>query len=153
MLVWRIAKRAHALDRIGTGARLGGGRWNSQGTPAIYAGMTPEIAALEKLVHTGETLPNDLVVVEITIPDDGLLYFRPEKSSLPPDWNVIPSSASAAVFGDQFITEGRYLGMIVPSAVMPESMNIVINPNHPAMGEVVFTIAREFRFDPRFRPN
>lgn len=108
---------------------------------------------MEKLVHTGETLPNDLVVVEIALPDDSGLYLRPDKSELPTDWDDLPSSASAAAFGDQFLGEGSYLGMIIPSAVMPESMNIVINPNHPAMGGVTFTIAREFKFDPRFRPN
>jgi len=152
MLVWRIAKQAYALDRVGTGARLSGGRWNSQGVPAIYAGMTPEISALEKLVHTGATLPNDLVVVQITLPDDDSLYFRPEISSLPSDWDALPSSANATTFGDQFLMQGSFLGMIVPSAIIPESMNILINPNHHAMSEVSLAIVREFKFDPRFRP-
>ena len=65
MQAWRIAKRAYALDRQGTGARQSGGRWNSPGVAAVHAGLTPEIAAMEKLVHTGDILPQDLVLAVI----------------------------------------------------------------------------------------
>ena len=78
MFVWRIAKRARALDRSGFGASIKGQRWNSANIPAIYAGLTPEIAALEKLVHTGSILPLDLVVVRIELPDDKALYVTPD---------------------------------------------------------------------------
>lgn len=63
MQAWRIAKHAYALDRDGVGARTCGGRWNSVGVPVIYAGMTAEIAAFEKLVHIGGILPADLSLV------------------------------------------------------------------------------------------
>lgn len=151
MLAWRIAKAAYALDRLGTGARLTGGRWNSEGVAAVYGGMSPAISALEKLVHTGDILPPDLVLVEIALPDDADLYETLDRSSLPEGWDDLPSSAQAMAVGDQFIETGRKLGLIVPSAIIPESKNIVINPHHPAMMQVHFRILREFKFDPRLR--
>lgn len=101
MLAWRIAKRAYALDRIGTGSRIAGGRWNSEGVPAIYAGLTAEIAAMEKLVHAGRFIPADLVIVKTALPDDPALYETPDPVDLPAGWAGLPSSPAAAAYGDR----------------------------------------------------
>lgn len=149
MQAWRIAKRAYALDRQGTGARLSGGRWNSPGTPAIYAGLSPEISAMEKLVHTGDQLPHDLVLSVFELPDEQGLYLRYAVKDLPIGWDALPSSTAAINIGDRFLLSTRYLGMIVPSAVMPEAFNVVLNPNHPAFSAVTITVVRVFEFDSR----
>ena len=152
MFAWRIAKKGRALDRTGFGASIKGQRWNNANIPAIYAGLTPEIAAMEKLVHTGSILPPDLVVVRITLPDDKSLYEIPALGVLPDGWNALPGSPVAAAYGDAFLLKGKHLGLIVPSAVIPEARNIVINPNHPMMREVMIEIIRDFTFDSRLRP-
>ena len=149
MQAWRIAKRTHALDRQGVGAQLSGGRWNSSGVAAIYAGLTPEIAAMEKLVHTGDIVPRDLVLALIELPDDPDLYYRYASQRLPVGWDALPSSAIAVAYGDKFLFETSYLGLIVPSAIMPEANNIVINPVHPAFANVTISIVRSFEFDSR----
>ncbi|OYT91147.1 MAG: hypothetical protein CFE43_15000 [Burkholderiales bacterium PBB3] len=149
MQAWRIAKRAYALDMNGTGARLTGGRWNSPGVAAIYAGMTAEIAAMEKLVHSSDLLPKDLVLAVIALPDDPTLYMRYGVKDLPDGWDALPSSASAVLIGDKFLLDSKHLGLFVPSAVMPEATNVVLNPNHPAFANVAISIVRPFEFDSR----
>jgi RES domain-containing protein len=149
MQAWRIAKRIHVLDRNGTGARLSGGRWNSAGIAAIYAGLTPEIAAMEKLVHTGEFLPKDLVLAQIDLPNDDRLYRRYTVKDLPDGWNALPSSTAAIALGDEFLLTASHLGLIIPSAVMPEAFNILLNPLHPAFDAVTISIVRAFEFDSR----
>ncbi|MFZ1546650.1 MAG: RES family NAD+ phosphorylase [Candidatus Nitrotoga sp.] len=149
MQAWRIAKHAYALDRQGTGAHLSGGRWNSPGVAAVYAGLTPEIAAMEKLVHTGDILPQDLVLAVIDLPDDQGLYQRYTVKDLPVGWDALPSSTAAIALGDQFLLAASHLGLMVPSAVMPEAFNIVLNPNHPAFSAVTFNVVRPFEFDSR----
>jgi len=151
MLAWRIAKRQFALDRTGIGARTYGGRWNSTGIAVIYAGMTPEISALEKLVHAGEILPVDLVLVSLELPEDERLYFRLSVANLPSGWDDLPGSTTAVDFGNAFINSGIHLGMIVPSVIMPEASDIIINPNHVAFANVAMTIIRTFEFDSRLR--
>lgn len=47
------------------------------------------------------------------------------------------------------VNAGVHLGMIVPSAIMPEARNIVINPNHKVFTDVQMTIVRPFEFDSR----
>lgn len=152
MLAWRIAKRRHALDRTGAGSAIAGGRWNSANVHAIYAGLTPEMAAMEKLVHTGRILPLDLVVVRIELPDDKGLYEKPGLNELPKGWNDSPPPPATADYGDAFLAKGERLGLIVPSAVIPEAQNIVINPIHPRMVDVKMETIRDFTFDPRLRP-
>jgi len=151
MFAWRIAKKARALDRSGFGASIKGQRWNGANVHAIYAGLTPEIAAMEKLVHTGSILPVDLVFVRLEMPDDPAIYDSPDPAALPKGWSAIPGSPTAAAYGDAFLLKGEYLGLIVPSAVIPEARNIVINPSHPRMAEVKMVIVRDFTFDPRLR--
>lgn len=152
MQVWRIAKRQYALDRQGIGAQQIGGRWNSPGVAVIYAGLTVEISAFEKLVHAADILPDDLVLVSIELPDDEALYLRLGPEALPIGWNDLPSSYETAKIGDEFASSAQKLGLIVPSAVLPEARNIVINPNHERYGEVKFKIVRPFSFDKRLRP-
>ncbi len=149
MHAWRIAKKQFALDRPGSGARLAGGRWNSPGIAAVYAGMTPEIAAMEKLVHTGDILPSDLVLVRLDLPDVRNLYCSHEVEDLPKGWDALPGSNAAVRIGDNFVMDGNYLGMIVPSSVLQEAKNIVLNPNHKAFTKVEITIIRAFEFDSR----
>ncbi len=149
MHAWRIAKKQFALDRQGSGARLAGGRWNNPGVAVVYAGMTPEIAAMEKLVHTGDILPSDLVLVRFDLPDKKSLYRSYEVEDLPKGWDALPGSASAVNIGDSFVMEGNFLGVIVPSAVMPEAKNIVLNPNHKAFASVSMNVIRPFEFDSR----
>ena len=151
MHAWRIAKKQYALDRTGIGARTYGGRWNSPGVAVIYAGMTPEISAMEKLVHAGDILPVDLVLVRLDLPEDASLYYRCSIADLPSGWDDLPGSTAAVECGNAFINTGAHLGMIVPSVVMPEASNIIINPNHATFAKVGMTIIRPFEFDSRLR--
>lgn len=152
MHAWRIAKKRYALDRSGAGAAIRGGRWNSIHVNVIYASLTAEIAAFEKLVHTGSILPADLVIVRFDLPGDEALYDRPDLKDLPKGWSDLPSSPDAAAYGDAFLLKGERLGLIVPSAIVPEASNILINPTHPRMVDVKMEIVRAFAFDPRLRP-
>lgn len=151
MRVWRIAKKAYALDRTGIGAMREGGRWNSMNVAVIYAGLNVEIAAFEKLVHVSGEIPDDLVLVAIDLPVDESLYWQVPVNKCPKGWDSLPSSVAAQAFGDLFIAKNQYLAMIVSSAVLIEGKNIMINPAHPAYEFVTFTLVRPFIFDSRLR--
>lgn len=150
MDVWRVTKERYALDRVGTGANRTGGRWNSINVPVIYAGMSIAIASYEKLVHSEELLPKDLVLVKIEIPDDLPIWYVAD-NELPSNWNALPSSAAAQMFGNAFVNEGQYLAIVVPSVVIPEDRNIIIDPNHPLWSRCTMSIQRPFLYDPRLR--
>jgi RES domain-containing protein len=146
--VWRIARRQHALDRLGLGARDEGGRWNRPGTPVIYAGRTIAIAALEKLVHLAEVVPNDLVLVRIDLPQNCSTE-EVTAADLPRGWDAVPAAPASMKFGTRWADENRSLVLYVPSALVREETNAVLNPKHPESSGVTMTIERRFDYDGR----
>jgi RES domain-containing protein len=147
-VVWRIARRPYALDRLGVGAREAGGRWNHPGTSVIYAGGTIAIAALEKFVHLAGVVPPDLVLVRVSLPD-GHAAERPALADLPDGWDRLPPGPASMDFGTRWAREGRSLVLHVPSALVREERNAVINPAHPDFGRVRLHVERDFQYDPR----
>jgi len=146
--VWRIARRPFALDRQGIGARDAGGRWNHIGIPVLYAGATIAIAALEKFAQLSGTAPPDLVLVRIRLPDKHSAE-TPSLARLPKDWNALPAAPGSMDFGTAWVKEMRSLVLYVPSVLVPEARNAVLNPAHPEFAAVKMTIEREFGYDDR----
>lgn len=146
---WRITKKRHALDKSCEGNRISGGRWNKRGFGALYAAETIELAALEKFVHTAGITPADLVLAAVDVPDDESLIRWVGIGDLPAGWDGLPASDAAQEFGSEWLKSAVELVLLVPSVIVPESMNAVINPLHRRYAEVLLTIIRDFQFDPR----
>jgi RES domain-containing protein len=121
MRVWRLTRRPFA-DLSGVGADLHGGRWTSPRTPVVYAAIDAALAALEVRANLDlgfDLLPDDYVLLGI---DTNYLGFE----DAPP----LTDSDECRAFGDRWLSEGRSALLRVPSVVMPESHNILINPRH-----------------------
>ena len=147
MIVWRLARLAHVkLD--GEGARLAGGRWNSRDRAAVYTSSRLSLAALELLVHTDVPLvPTDLVACEIEIPDD-IAIDSVDPAELPNDWRL-PGHLGCRAIGDKWLDEGRTAVLRVPSAVVPEEWNYIVNPKHREAKRIEVVRRRKFSFDSR----
>lgn len=118
----------------------------------LYLAEHPATAAMEMLVHVEGELPDDLVLLTVEVPDEKDLYGEIRAESLPAGWDSNPSSPAAAAIGDAFIREQRYLGIYVPSVILPEARNLLVNPLHPSMDRVYRALERPFQYDPRLRP-
>ena len=151
-VLWRITRRPFALERLGIGARDSGGRWNRIGTGVIYAGCTIGIAALEKFVHLAGIVPRDLVLVRIELADTSSAE-KPALAGLPKDWALVPPGPGSMEFGTRWARGNRSLVLYVPSALIYEEQNAVLNPAHPGFGAVKMVVVREFHYDARmYRP-
>jgi RES domain-containing protein len=149
MVVWRICKSKYAASALdGTGAARTGNRWNEVGTKIAYASGSLSLAALELLVHVDAVdVPDDLVAVSATLPKGtkvGVL-----KRPLPADWRVMPAPASTAARGSRWARRGKTLVLKVPSVIVPNEFNYLVNPLHPDFGAIVVAKPRPFTFDPR----
>src|SRR6185436_5749555 len=103
VIVWRITRAPHqALD--GEGARLNGGRWNSEGKPVVYTSATLSLAALEYLVHVEPLLaPNDLVAMAIDLPEAAGVGALVEPQQFPSgDWQQYPAPEWQGELGDMW---------------------------------------------------
>lgn len=148
MRLWRIAQQKYALDKSCAGTVQFGGRWNPVGLPALYASTSISLCSLEKFIHIGLGALPTLVLVAIDIPDTVPVYV-PGSAALPANWDALPVSAAAQAFGGGWLARATELAMRVPSVIVPEEDNVVVNPQHHAYGRVVLSIARPFNFDKR----
>jgi RES domain-containing protein len=148
MRVWRVARQVYSvLD--GEGARRAGGRWNSPGVPVVYASSTLSLAILELLVHTDpDLIPRDLYRFEIELPGS----LTPEilnVGTLPSNWRDIPNHPACRAVGDDWLQQRKHAILGVPSAVVPEELNYLINPAHSATAGIRVVRSGAFSFDKR----
>lgn len=148
MRVWRIAHHRYALDKTCMGAAQFGGRWNPIGMPALYCGETVAVCALEKFVHLGAGVLPAQVLVAVDLPDDCDI-FTPERADLPAGWDDLPTSLAAQRFGAAWLRRRSELALKVPSAIVQEESNLIINPLHPDYARLAWSITRPFVFDRR----
>ncbi|AZO32365.1 RES family NAD+ phosphorylase [Mesorhizobium sp. M1B.F.Ca.ET.045.04.1.1] len=107
------------------GSTIAPGRWNTPGSPVIYASEHFSTALLEKLVHGSGRLPPNQHYIEITIPR-GTSYEVFSPPSLP-GWDTMPATVSKA-FGEKWCVERRSAILVVPSVIARLDNNILINP-------------------------
>jgi RES domain-containing protein len=146
MIVYRINDCRYIRDLSGTGSALYGGRWNSKDTYVLYTAQSGALALLEAVVHFGKIPENGYCMVSISVPDD-IESFPIER--LPNGWQDHPSPDFLKTIGDYFIKSGRHLALKMPSVVMPEEHNYLINPVHPDFNKVKIVSQKPIKMDER----
>ena len=148
-MVYRIALAKHARDLSGKGARLTGGRWNTKDTGVIYTSESRSLAAMEHLVHVSLTdIPAEIKIVSIGIPDMSISK-QIDPSDLPRDWRKNPAPFLLADIGTKWVLSMESFLLRVPSAVIMNEFNILINPTHPDMKSVNIVKVESFVYDER----
>ena len=138
MLVARLAKRAYA-DLSGNGAAISGGRWNSKGKPMVYTASCGALATVEYLAHL-TFLPSSLMMMYIDIPDT--LKIEKVKS--------VPADPAAFLqIGNEWLDSKSTSVLEVPSVLVPNQKNYLINPHHPLLAAIVIREITPFAFDSR----
>lgn len=150
MIVYRIGKTKYAKDLTGEGARLNGGRWNHVMTPCLYTSESRALAVLEYTVNVNiDDIPRALSLTTWEVPDSSLEICN--EAQLPGDWKDDPAPTSTRDFGTSWLKAGKKLLMKVPSAVMPEEWNYIINPLHPGARDCKVIEVRDFVYDVRIK--
>jgi RES domain-containing protein len=149
MFVYRITKKEHAaLDEMG--GLYGPGRWHKKGNPVIYTSEHASLAAWEKIVHVSsfENLPKDLFLIKIEIPERVEIQSVP-KRVLVKGWDSYPFTSETIEFGTSFLRKKEYLALEVPSVIIPDEYNIILNPLHPDIRDCKVISETPFLFDKR----
>jgi RES domain-containing protein len=149
LTAWRIVMARYQKKAFsGDGARLFGGRWNSKGVAVIYTAGSLALASIEIIVN----LPSPkLLEAFVRIPT----RFKPAlvehltPADLPRDWQNRPISPSTKAIGDRWVAEQRSAVLKVPSVVVPEEFNYLLNPAHPDFDKIEIGQPVVYHFDPR----
>ena len=150
MKVWRICKERYAESAFdGEGAKRVGGRWNSRGLRLAYASENLSLATLELLVHLElEDSPPEMVAVPALVPGElGVETLEP--ADLPTDWRRVDGHPELKARGNSWLSSQATPLLKVPSAVIPEEYNVLVNPEHPAFEAIDVGLPQPFDFDAR----
>jgi RES domain-containing protein len=150
--IWRIATDTPgytADDLTGAGAKISGGRWNRPGNAMLYCASNISLAMLETFVHLkAGGLPLNRYLVELAIPD--AVWNSATRLTPPPvGWDAIPAGKVSLDEGDRWLKAGSSALLVVPSVIVGEEHNVLINPLHPDAGSIGARKVRKWVYDPR----
>jgi RES domain-containing protein len=152
MIVYRISSARYAKDLTGEGARLYGGRWNHRLTACVYTSASRALAVLEYTVNiTTDDIPRALSIVSIDIPDEKI--FEITAPILPGNWKEAPAPASTKDFGTSLLKKVHFPVIKMPSAIIPQEFNFILNPLHPDSKGFVIADIQDFVYDLRIKSN
>jgi RES domain-containing protein len=147
MIIYRLAISMFKDDLQGEGAMLYGGRWNSPGIPMLYATEHISLAVLEILVNKRmtSTFHTSFHLVQFEIPDEQIKSIS--LKALKKNWELDPEYTR--FIGDHFSKDTENWILKVPSAVIPEEHNFLINPRHPQFPNLTFISSEKYPIDKR----
>lgn len=151
--LWRIGVDTpdyEAHDLNGRGAEKSGGRWNRPGAPLIYCSVTRALACLETLVHLAKhPLPLNRYLVRITVPAGAWAAAAELDRTSLVGWDAEPAAKASLDWGMVWVTGRASLLARVPSVVVPEEFNVLINAAHADIGTVKAQKIRKWLYDSR----
>lgn len=146
MEIFRITLARYSDNLVASGRAA---RWNSKGRQVIYAAESRSLACLENLVHrSGLALQQDFRTLVISVPDSCVPETVP-LTGLPDGWRSLMDLSPCQRIGDAWVSGQRSLLLRVPSVIIPEEFNYVVNMQHPDFRKVRIVRREAFLFDPR----
>ena len=146
MILYRISNHA---DLTGKGGELAEGRWHTQrvGKRIVYLSDHPALCLLEMLVHIEREvdLPDGFQLLSVRVPDR--LVEVLDQTLLPAAWQQKPRITQK--IGDEWLAARRSMGLLVPSAIVPNARNCLLNPLVPEIMDLELTPLGRFPLDRR----
>lgn len=154
MELYRITQEKYADDMSGNGAKLFGGRWNSEGSSALYTASSRSLALLETLAHTPAKMLSTKVYMLITlhVPDTVTIQ-ESDFKKMPLGWDAPDIRLFTQKTGDSFLASKMNVLLSVPSVLVYEENNFILNPLHPDFKKVKIVHKRRINFDKRVEGN
>lgn len=146
MITYRITRTKWAGHLTASGRAA---RWNSNGHFMLYTASTRALACLENMVHRRSIGADDLFRVTLIEKPDDLKVEKIDKENLPGNWQEYINYASCQALGDAWLKENETAILQVPSAIITEEYNYLINPQHPDFARIKVHSIEKFTFDER----
>lgn len=144
MELFRISSEEHSTRLTASGSP---NRWNKKGEFVIYTGASRSLSTLELVVHRNSIKPDNIYkLMIISIPDSDQLVKTITTKSLPGNWRQFEAYAKLQEIGSEWINSKETLLLKVPSAVIPQEYNYIINAEHPDFKKTVKLVRTESYF-------
>ncbi len=145
---YRLIKEKHLKNAFdGEGARLHGGRWNSKGVSIVYTSNSLALCSLEIFVHLPSyQLLKEYYYIKVSFDSDLVIDAKAKKG-----WNARPVSKVSQSIGDNWVKKNESPVLKVPSILMPDGNNYLLNFNHPDSNKIKIGKPKNLDFDPRLK--
>ena len=146
MIVYRLTTGKYANDISGTGSKIYGGRWNPPGVAALYTSQYISLSILEILVRASKfTSPSSYTLLSIEIPAIGIYELQLNK--IKKEWQNDLNYTQQ--IGEDFMHENQSLCIKVPSAIVPQENNFLLNPLHSEFKKIKIISSELLQLDKR----
>lgn len=149
--VFRLQQKRFLKDAYsGHGANLKPGRWNKRGHDAIYTSCSRSLCAIEVLARMNPEDAPEFYCVPAKIPKE--VFDRRKifhQKDLPDKWRSYPPLPTLQHMGARWLEECETVVLEVPSAIIPEELNFILNPRHHDFQKIEPTEPEPFTFDMR----
>lgn len=146
MVLWRISRHR---DLSGKGGLYASGRWHHRSAPIVYLAESPAGALLEACVHTSANdVPPSYTLLALQV-EPSISLETLDVSTLPSEW--IESAEVTREIGSAWLQSTRSALFRVPSALLPATFNVLLNPLHADSAKIKIESAYDFPFDPRIK--
>ncbi|MFC3560650.1 RES family NAD+ phosphorylase [Pedobacter jamesrossensis] len=148
MFVFRITLTKYADSLVASGRAA---RWNSNDIKVIYTSGSRALACLENVVHRSKLgLSTNFSVMQVEIPNSisvTEIYLK----DLPKNWDDFEHMHFMQKIGNQWIKDSKTAILKVPSSIIHEEFNYLLNPNHPNFNKIKLKEVLPFLFDDRIK--
>jgi RES domain-containing protein len=146
MMLWRVSRHR---DLTGAGGLRAPGRWHERGLPVVYLAESPAGALLEACVHTSANdIPPHYRLLGIAVGGTVSLEHL-DTSAFARDW--IERLERTQEIGTKWLREQRSCLLRIPSALVPATFNVMLNPLHGDASRLRIEFSTKYPFDPRIK--
>jgi RES domain-containing protein len=141
--VYRISRTKFIRDLTGFGAKRYGGRWNHKGIPVLYTAENRSLAILELMVNfnSRDAFSLNYSMAKIKIPESHIIPISEEETR----------KMKSPEITQFYFFEKNALIIKVPSIIIPQEFNFLINPQHSLYAQVFIDDLEEFELDKRLK--
>lgn len=148
MLVYRIVLAKYAKGLVASGRAA---RWNPNEVKMIYTASSRSLACLENVVHRNQIgLSENFNVLTIDCPDHIKVSII-RQPDLPTNWTSFDQMYITQQIGERWISQNESAILQVPSSIVAEEVNYLLNPDHSDFAQIRMIASQPFTFDKRLR--
>ena len=150
LTVFRLGKHIYR-DQLfsGQGGLYAGGRWTPRGRPVVYTSASISLAVLEYTVnyHRRGWVPATILgraMIPASIRVEAVSIDK-----LPANWFIASPPPQLQELGGEWLERGETAVLKVPSAIVTEEWNYLLNPLHVDFRKLRISSPKPFNFDQR----
>lgn len=145
MVCFKICQEKYAKKLSASGVS---NRWNKEDEFVIYSASSIALATLEMVAHRSSIIPNiKYKILKIEIADEEIISLNLKK--LPKIWRKIEAYPDLQEIGSSWYHSQKSIVLKVPSAIVPQEFNFIINFKHPDFDKIKLLESIDLNWDSR----